>query len=331
MPSNVDRHLIWGRFFHDSNRIEANFVEQHPDYPVHDHKFVEVVVVVAGACRHHCVLGDHPLGQGDAFLFRPGAWHAYVETRDLSLYNCCFDPGILGRELGWMIDDPVLGRLLWSIPLAPAQHGMVSVHLPDVELARCQRLLAELCALSEANSINHRADQLGLLVQLLGALARHLPGEVAPAKTAKAHPAVVAALKLIDDDPAQEWSLKSLATSVHAEPAYLVRLFSTVAGLPPMAYLRRRRLELATNLLIHSNQPVGEVGGLVGWPDANYFTRRFRAEFGLTPSAYRSRFAEAGADSQRGGTGRSQQNRLADPGARPGTRAVQARPRFRCS
>ncbi len=75
----------------------------------------------------------------------------------------------------------------------------------------------------------------------------------------------------------------------HMTPNYLVRLFTRTVGLPPMAYLRRRRLELATRLLIHSDLLVGEVGNSVGWADANYFTRRFRAEFGVTPTAYRER------------------------------------------
>jgi AraC family L-rhamnose operon transcriptional activator RhaR len=309
MPNVVNKHLNWGRFFHDTNRVEANYVERHPDYPIHDHKFMELVVVVAGSCWHRSVLGECQISKGDAFLFRPGAWHAYSGCRDLSLYNCCFDPGILGHELSWMIDDALLGRLLWSIPLAPAQRGMVALHLPNSELVRCRRLLQELCALSDATSFSHRADQLGLLVQLLGALARQVPADITPPKTAKPHPAVTAALKLIDDNPAAALSLESLAARVHMEPAYLVRLFSSVAGLPPMAYLRRRRLELATTLLIRSHESVGEVGSLVGWPDANYFTRRFRAEFGLTPSAYRSRFAHAEANSQRAGPANPQRHR----------------------
>lgn len=50
-----------------------------------------------------------------------------------------------------------------------------------------------------------------------------------------------------------------------------------------------RRLELATKILVESDRPVGEVGQAVGWPDANYFPRRFHSQFGLTPTAYRNR------------------------------------------
>jgi AraC family L-rhamnose operon transcriptional activator RhaR len=194
-----------------------------------------------------------------------------------------------------MIDDPWLGRLLWTIPLSAEQFGTAFLRLGESELKQCQTVLRILCHLSTANKTGYTSHQLGLLILLLSTLARRLPAEATP-KPRKPNPAVIAALKLIDDHPEHPWSLEQLATRVHVLPEYLVRSFGSVAGLPPMAYLRRRRLELATSLLIRSNQPVGEVGNLVGWPDANYFARRFRMEFGLAPSAYRARFANISKD-----------------------------------
>jgi AraC family transcriptional regulator, L-rhamnose operon transcriptional activator RhaR len=291
MSNSSTKHVSWNRYFPDALRIVAVEVEEQEDYPAHDHKFVEVVVVCGGSCIQETALGKQRISRGDVSVFRPGAWHSYDNCRELRLYNCCFDPGILGRELGWMIDDPALGRLLWSIPLSPAQFGTALLHLREAELNQCQTVLKRLCRLSTADKSSYRAYQLGLLILLLSTLARRLPPDAAN-KLRKPNPAVIAALKLIDDNPEHPWTLEDLATRVHVLPDYLVRSFGNVAGLPPMAYLRRRRLELATTLLVRSNQPVGEVGNLVGWPDANYFTRRFRAEFGLTPSAYRARFAK---------------------------------------
>jgi AraC family transcriptional regulator, L-rhamnose operon transcriptional activator RhaR len=292
MLASLKKHVSWNRYFPDALRIVAVLVEEQEDYPPHDHKFVEVVVVCGGDCWQETALGKKRITHGDVSVFRPGAWHSYTQCRKLRLYNCCFDPGILGRELGWMIDDPWLGRLLWSIPLSAAQFGTAFLQLHKSEMDQCQRILNELCALSTEEKSSYRSYQLGLLILLISTLARQLPIEPEALKPGKPNPAVIAALKLIDDHPEHPWSLEDLAARVHVLPEYLVRSFRNVAGLPPMAYLRRRRLELATTLLIRSDQPVGEVGNLVGWPDANYFTRRFHAEFGLTPSAYRARFAK---------------------------------------
>jgi AraC family L-rhamnose operon transcriptional activator RhaR len=62
--------------------------------------------------------------------------------------------------------------------------------------------------------------------------------------------------------------------------------------MPPMTYLARRRVETAAGLLLHTDQSVTQIGRSVGWPDQNYFARRFKAHFGLSATSYRSRFAD---------------------------------------
>lgn len=63
----------WDRFFSARNRIEVNFVREHPDYPAHDHEFVEIQLIVAGRCVQPSSSGvTHPVA-GDVYLFRPGA------------------------------------------------------------------------------------------------------------------------------------------------------------------------------------------------------------------------------------------------------------------
>ena len=72
---------------------------------------------------------------------------------------------------------------------------------------------------------------------------------------------------------------------------YLVRLFKASTGLPPMAYLAQLRAEHAAALLLHSDQPITSISQAVGWPDQNYFARRFKAHYGLSATTYRARFA----------------------------------------
>jgi AraC family transcriptional regulator, L-rhamnose operon transcriptional activator RhaR len=236
-------------------------------------------------------LGDTRPTAGDVFLFRPGAWHACEEVDGLSLYNCCFDSTLLSRELAWTVDHPLLGSLLWFIPLSPEQHGLAALHLPPREVRRCRQLLDDLRRLARREPTESFADELGLLLQFLGALARHLPQERLRKSSVRTHSSVAKAIRLIDESPADSWTLKTLAGSVHMEPSYFVRLFHRTVGVPPMAYLAGRRAELAAGLLRDTDAPVSEVGAMVGWPDLNHFSRRFRTKFGLCPTRYRQRFA----------------------------------------
>ena len=53
-------------------------------------------------------------------------------------------------------------------------------------------------------------------------------------------------------------------------------------------YIRKRRVELAKDLLQRTNEPVASIAEQVGIADYNYFTKVFKSETGVTPTAYRS-------------------------------------------
>jgi AraC family L-rhamnose operon transcriptional activator RhaR len=305
MSGDAIQRARWERFFSTENRIAANLVAGHPVFPAHDHEFVEIEMIVSGTCLQRTSLGDGCPKTGDVFLFRPGAWHAFERVDSLTLYNCCFDSSLLAREMAWMIDHPSLGALLWSLPLSPRQRGMVSLHLPPREIQRCRTILDALRRLARSDPAETFADQLGLLLQFLGVLARQVPKELLRPTSDRSHSAIASAIRLIDEHPDEEWTLALLAGRVHMEPTYFVRLFHKVVGLPPMAYLAGRRVELAAGLLRRTDRPVSEVGALVGWPDANHFSRRFREKFGLSPTRYRQRFIVAQSQYSGESSGRS--------------------------
>ncbi|MGH3403531.1 MAG: helix-turn-helix transcriptional regulator, partial [Streptosporangiaceae bacterium] len=126
-------------------------------------------------------------------------------------------------------------------------------------------------------------------------------GLAAPGETGPLHPAVGRAMRLLEGDIARRWTLAGLAGELHLAPGYLVRLFKAATGLPPMAYLAQVRAEHAAVLLLHSDEPVTGIGRAVGWPDQNYFARRFKAHYGLSATTYRERFATQAAHLQPAG------------------------------
>lgn len=60
-----------------------------------------------------------------------------------------------------------------------------------------------------------------------------------------------------------------------------------LTGISPNDYLRKCRMERAAELLCSTEQPVNDVCAQVGMPDAQYFSRVFKAYFGVSPSVYR--------------------------------------------
>ncbi len=218
--------------------------------------------------------------RGDVLVLRPGVWHSYEAGRDLAGWDCCIDPGLPGRELAWTVDDPGLGRLLWNGPMAGGGH--FRVRLDETGTREVERLLDAL----QKTPVAGRAWSIGVLIQLLGLIAGYLPA-IKP--SSPAHPAVATALSLIEQDPSLPWTLTGLALRLHLRPGYLARIFRRATGLPPLAYVHRRRAEIAAGLLARTALSVAEIGARVGWPDANLFARRFRGQLGVPPSQWRKR------------------------------------------
>jgi len=91
----------------------------------------------------------------------------------------------------------------------------------------------------------------------------------------------------------QRITLGELAKVAHLSPNHLLRLFKTATGSTPGEYLLRVRLRHAAKLLRQSGLPIGEVAESSGFPDSNYFSRKFRALYGKNPRAYRGTAASS--------------------------------------
>ncbi|SEG85594.1 AraC family transcriptional regulator, L-rhamnose operon transcriptional activator RhaR [Thermomonospora echinospora] len=264
-------------------------------HPVHTHSFVEIAVVTDGQGVHRSLTGRRKLEVGDVILLRPGVWHGYEECRGLDLYNCCFNAGLLQRELAWTREDPLLGYLLWTGPNSMRRRGILTTKLDAQALKEAMIHLDALAWLRHRPMDRHRADTIGRLSLFLGHLARAVAadrGDI-PGREGPTHPAVLEAMHLLETRLAHKWTLSELADELHLTPRYLIRLFKEATGLPPMTYLAQHRVEKAASLLLHTDQPITQIGQAVGWADQNYFARRFKAHYGLTATTYRQRFTHS--------------------------------------
>lgn len=83
------------------------------------------------------------------------------------------------------------------------------------------------------------------------------------------------------------WTLEEIARDVGASRSALTDRFVQSVGMPPMQYLRRRRLARAADRLTHSQRPVGEIGFEAGYESEAAFSRGFKREFGSSPTTFR--------------------------------------------
>lgn len=101
----------------------------------------------------------------------------------------------------------------------------------------------------------------------------------------------VSVLYYLDHSYAQQITMQSIADELEVPTSRIISQFKKELGITPLAYLNRLRMQHAAHSLAHSRDPIHEIAASVGIMDANYFVKRFKAEFQCTPSEYREKYA----------------------------------------
>jgi AraC-like DNA-binding protein len=96
------------------------------------------------------------------------------------------------------------------------------------------------------------------------------------------------ALRLIKErlsDPNLSPSL--IAREVNLDLPVFCKAFKRVTGITCTDYIAIERIRMAKQLLTREDMLIKEIAHEVGFGNPNYFSRRFRAMEGRTPSSYR--------------------------------------------
>lgn len=267
----------------DGTAVRADHHALPPDVAAHDHDFYEIALVTAGGGRHFTAAGEDLLNVGSVVLIPPNQWHGYSDCEGLHVFDCFIGPELFDGDLSFLIDELALIGALASHSFPSPQR--VKLGSEDLRLAQRQ-----LEALTD-NLRTTRVTALGDLLILLDILARSwVPTRTSSRRSVgRLHPAVAQAAQVLESSPRRPWTLTELAEVASVERTHLVRLFQRELGIPPIAYLNQLRQQEAARLLVQTNLPISRIGVEVGWDDAAYFARRFKAAYGLSPSGYRSR------------------------------------------
>jgi len=241
------------------------------------------VVVFPGADSHH--MGS---GRRSDRAFPNYGINAKVEARDLTPLRAGGGGEITRFVCGYMTCDPYVSRpILSALPpvfkvnLRTDRSGqwLENSILHLVEEAASGRVGSEamLAKLSEA-----------LFVDTLRRYVASLPERQMGWLAGTRDPVVGKSLGLLHSQIAHPWTIADLAEQVGISRSALVERFTKYLGEPPMAYLTRWRLELASRMLERSSRGVADIAASVGYESEAAFNRAFKREFGVPPGRYRS-------------------------------------------
>lgn len=86
-------------------------------------------------------------------------------------------------------------------------------------------------------------------------------------------------------------SIQEVSEMLQCDRRRLTYLFEKQIGLSPIQFLTGIRIKHAKELLRTTSIPIGEIGEAVGYMDPFYFSRVFKKNMNMTPTAYREQFA----------------------------------------
>ena len=94
-------------------------------------------------------------------------------------------------------------------------------------------------------------------------------------------------LALIDASLASAIQVRDLAVAACLSESSFSHAFRCTLGEPPGAHLRRRRVELAQQLMLSTEKSLAEIACECGLADQSHLTKLFRQLLGSTPAAWR--------------------------------------------
>ena len=242
-------------------------------FPVHDHEFGEIVIVISGNGWH--VWNDEPqfITSGEVFYIRPQDRHGFEQVQDLYLTNVLYRPsarGLGADRTHHLLENPD-GRHRWQ--------------LTDDSLQQLEPLIAQLTR--EVQSDDPCSDVMAesLFIQLVVALWRHripIDCDSLPARGRFGH-----VLAYLRHHCTEDLDLEEVAQRSGYSLRTFTRTFRAATGTTPHNYLVQLRICHAKRAIRATSDGITDIAFASGFHDSNYFSSCFSKMTGLSPSEYR--------------------------------------------
>lgn len=100
-------------------------------------------------------------------------------------------------------------------------------------------------------------------------------------------------MEFIEANISESVHTSDLAAIVNLSTRYFVILFRRAIGQSPFAYLRRRRIERAKEMMLGSDETLARIASACGLADQSHLTKLFRRLVGSSPAAWRREHGDA--------------------------------------
>ncbi len=253
-------------------------------FDAHWHEQIELHYYLSGTAQVRCGGREVTVTQGDVLLVNSNELHhGESVTGDTRYWVFIFDLSLMQSSFQDNIETKFVAPISQSLILFDNYLG------GDGEVEGCiRRIIDEYEVRHTGYELAIKSEILRLIVLLLRGHVRRVLTESEYQQRTQTAARYQKALDSIERNLTGTISLQELARQVSVSPSHFCRQFRLLTGRTLSEYVNHQRINRAAALLAQGDVNVSEAAERVGIHDLNYFSRLFKRERGLSPTAYRA-------------------------------------------
>lgn len=253
-------------------------------FKLHWHEYMQIYLFIEGNALVECNKMPYHVHSNDIVIVNPNELH-YLEclSDQLSFYTLRINIEFLfGNQLD-LCQTKYLTPLLHNQILF--QH-LIQNNAPILDCLT--HIIHEFNTRSIGYELAIKSSTYQLMTHLLRtSIQKYLTPKELTLKTNNLHRFDLI-FKYIEKHYTHKITTQELADLIHISPYYLCRLFKEVIGQTATDYINHFRLNKAAKYLRSSSLNITEVALQCGFDNINYFSRLFKAQYYLSPTAFRN-------------------------------------------
>lgn len=235
-------------------------------FRTHWHERMEFIRILSGEMQVVCGTNSMKLQPGDLAIFPPKMPHRGYAKEDVEYDVLMFD------VRSFYNDSQVAQKCLPAI-----FDGRAKFFGKTSESATIQ-CFDKICSKEEKGSL----EIIAYVYQLIYLLYENSLSEWTD--VSRRSDIVMEMIEYIEENYDKELTITTMSEKFGYSGEHFCRKFKDATGLTPMKYLQIYRMEEANKLLKMGERNIGKIAEQCGFTDSNYFTRCFKAHFGMPPS-----------------------------------------------
>ena len=268
----MDTYYEYEQLFLKKDPIYIRRFERHSSCGrIHWHEAIELLYFTQGKAVTACNLEEYKVKKGTIFLINGNELHTGIVSEQDSVFYCIqFEPNFFHNLIG---DQYVLFQNI-------------------IQDEDCTKLLDRLIALrlekaTTRSIIESKKLAYEFFILLTERYTKNILGEEDYKKQFKKLDTFHHIIDYLDKNYMEDLSVTDIATHFNMSTSYFAHFFKEYGQKSVIEYVNETRIMHAKNFLEKEEIPISEIALRVGFSDINYFSRKFKAITGITPTEYK--------------------------------------------